>query len=47
MERCFPWHLVERIGTRSAQVARHAIAALPGQAHRPRVEIRKDWYYGA
>ena len=45
LERDFPWNLVERIGVYSPGVARQAADALSGGEHRPRVEIRRDWYY--
>lgn len=47
VERHFPWELVERIGTRSRDIAQRASEALAGQTHRPAVEIRTDWYYGS
>jgi hypothetical protein len=47
VERHFPWHLVERIGTRSRDIAQRVSEALAGLAHRPAVEIRRDWYYGS
>jgi hypothetical protein len=47
VESEFPWKLVDRIGVRSLEVAQQVAQALDGQAHRPPVEIRKDWYYGA
>lgn len=46
VERRFPWELVERIGIRSSEVAQQVAQALGSAAHRPRTEIRKDWYYG-
>lgn len=46
IEEFFPWALVERIGVRSLEVAQLVGDAMRGQAHRPPVEIRKDWYYG-
>lgn len=47
VESHFPWQLVERIGTRSRDVAQRVSQAMAGQAHRPVVEIKADWYYGA
>ena len=45
IERSFPWYLVQRIGVYSqAQVQQVSNAMLHG-AHRPRIEIRDDWYY--
>jgi len=45
VERSFPWHLVERIGVRSQTAYSQTINALPAGRHRPRVEIKPDWYY--
>lgn len=45
LEMSFPWHLVERIGLRSRAVYRQVVNALPTAGHRPRVEVRTDWYY--
>ncbi len=41
----FPWHLVERIGVHSREIGQQATNAMEGAAHRPRVEICRDWYY--
>jgi hypothetical protein len=46
VERHYPWHLVERIGVRSRDIAQRVSDALNGQPHRPQLEIRQDWYYG-
>jgi ssDNA thymidine ADP-ribosyltransferase, DarT len=46
VEGQFPWELVERIGVRSLDIAQQVSAVLTARAHRPPVEIRKDWYYG-
>jgi hypothetical protein len=46
LEHSFPWPLVERIGIKSPAVAQQVATALAGHAHRPRVEVRNDWYYG-
>ena len=40
-----PWELVRRIGSLSDTVQRQALRAMSGVAHRPPVEIRRDWYY--
>lgn len=45
VEGRFPWHLIERIGTRSRSVAQQVSNAIRGLGHRPRVEILPDWYY--
>ncbi|GLK68110.1 type II toxin-antitoxin system toxin DNA ADP-ribosyl transferase DarT [Hansschlegelia plantiphila] len=45
MERSFPWHLVRRIGVYSSAVAQQVANTLRGAAHRPPVEIRREWYY--
>jgi hypothetical protein len=41
----FPWHLVQRIGAKSASIQLRAARAISGAVHRPVVEVRPDWYY--
>jgi len=41
----FPWHLVERIGVRSQAWVGAVSAAMGTAEHRPRIEIRPEWYY--
>jgi hypothetical protein len=41
----FPWELVERIGVMSQGMANPVMNATRGTAHRPPVEIKRDWYY--
>lgn len=45
LEGGFPWALVERIGVIDNVVATQVADALHGAAHRPQVEIRREWYY--
>lgn len=45
LERRFPWHLIERIGVKSASVCGQVVNALPANGYRPSVEVRPDWYY--
>lgn len=45
VERCFPWDLIERIGVFDAHHYRQVLNTLPAQGHRPRVELRREWYY--
>ena len=45
MEAAFPWHLIERITVHSQEIALRADAALNGIAHRPPIQILRDWYY--
>ena len=45
VEQSFPWQLVSRIGVRSPDIRDRALAAMQGAAHRPPVEIKRDWYY--
>lgn len=40
-----PWELIGRVGVLSAEIAQQVANALSGATHRPRVEIRPDWYY--
>jgi hypothetical protein len=45
VQESFPWHLVERIGVHSQAIAPRVAGAMPGAGHRPRIEIKRDWYY--
>ena len=41
----FPWHLVERIGVYSQAIVPSVASAMQGAAHRPVIEVKRDWYY--
>jgi hypothetical protein len=45
IEQAFPWHLVERIGVFSQEYVQPVSQAMQGAAHRPRIEIKREWYY--
>ena len=45
LDDSFPWTLVDRIGVHSRTVAQQVANAMQGAAHRPMVEVRRDWYY--
>ena len=45
IERSFPWELVERVGVLTDSTYRGVLQVLPPNAHRPRVEMKQDWYY--
>jgi hypothetical protein len=45
VHRSFPWELVDRIGVSSRGMAQLVANAIQGLVHRPRIEIRPDWYY--
>lgn len=45
IEQAFPWHLVERIGVYSQAQVQPVNNALANTAHRPTIEIKRDWYY--
>lgn len=45
IEQAFPWHLIERIGVVSQVYVQPVSQAMQGAAHRPGIEIRRDWYY--
>jgi ssDNA thymidine ADP-ribosyltransferase, DarT len=45
LEGRFPWSLVERIGVLSHGIAQQAASIMSRAAHRPRIEIKVDWYY--
>ncbi|RWD43435.1 DUF4433 domain-containing protein [Mesorhizobium sp.] len=45
IEQAFPWHLVEKIGVFSQGYVPAVSASMQGAAHRPTIEIKRDWYY--
>jgi len=45
VEESFPWGLVERIGVHSLAVYQEVSNLLAGKAHRPRLEVLREWYY--
>lgn len=45
LEASFPWHLVERIGVKSAATYGQVVNLLAAHGHRPAVEVKPDWYY--
>jgi ssDNA thymidine ADP-ribosyltransferase, DarT len=45
VQRSFPWHLVERIGVHSQAIVARVSDAMHGAAHRPKIEIKREWYY--
>lgn len=45
IEQFFPWELVTRIGMHSRQVYDHVRSALQAATHKPRAEIKPEWYY--
>jgi len=45
MEDSFPWFLVRRIGVSSPIVYGQVLNALQQQKHKPKVEVKTDWYY--
>lgn len=45
MEYQFPWDLVERIGVYSTAIYQKVVATLPKHGHRPKVELKPEWYY--
>ena len=45
LERSFPWHLIERIGVLGQGTAQQVANVIREAAYRPRVEIKRDWYY--
>lgn len=40
-----PWEAVEVIGVIDQAIAARVEAAITGAAHKPRVEVHRDWYY--
>jgi hypothetical protein len=47
VQQSFPWHLVEKIGIHSEGYAARVSAAIQGATHRPQIEVKRGWYYGA
>lgn len=45
IEHTFPWHLVERIGVHSQEIAQRANTAMNAAKHWPKIETRSKWYY--
>jgi len=45
IERCFPWELVVRVGVYSNAIAQQVSNLMLNATHRPRIEIRPDWYF--
>jgi hypothetical protein len=45
IERKFPWKLVSRIGVFSREMYDRTQRALRKAAHRPSVQVRREWYY--
>ena len=45
IEESFPWALVERVGVQSQTVYRQVSDQLAGKAHRPRLEVLREWFY--
>ena len=45
IEQRFPWELVSRIGVQSQQIYSKASVARETAAHKPLVEIKREWYY--
>jgi hypothetical protein len=44
VHQSFPWHLVERIDVHSQNIVPKVSNTMQGAVHRPRIEIRRDWY---
>lgn len=45
IERHFPWKLISRIGVQSRHIYGEVSTCLQAAAHKPRIEIKPDWYY--
>ena len=45
MHSSFPWELVRRIGVHSQAMYGQVQAMLKDWDHKPKVEIKPDWYY--
>lgn len=47
LESRFPWPLVKTLGVQSSQTYELVAKALDGTAHRPVIQVRRDWYYSS
>ncbi len=45
VHRAVPWHLVSRIGVISPQIGNQVIRTISMAAHKPGVEVMRQWYY--
>jgi ssDNA thymidine ADP-ribosyltransferase, DarT len=45
VQESFPWQLIERIGVHAQGIATRVSTAMQGMAHRPGLEVKRDWYY--
>lgn len=45
LEESFPWALVERIGVQSQSLYQQVSGLLADNAHHPKLEILREWYY--
>lgn len=45
IQHSFPWHLVERVGVHSQEIVSKVSDAMQRGQYRPRIEIKRDWYY--
>ena len=45
VENRFAWQLVSRIGVMTGAMRAQVAGALKESEHRPRVDVRRDWYY--
>lgn len=45
IERCFPWELITRVGVQSFPIWTRVAEALARAQHKPKIEIKPDWYY--
>jgi len=44
-EQSFTWNLIERIGVNTQSMYQQAQNILASAIHKPRIEIKNDWYY--
>jgi ssDNA thymidine ADP-ribosyltransferase, DarT len=45
LHESFPWHLVRRIGVYNEELQEQVRVAIAAVAHKPSIEIKRDWYY--
>lgn len=45
VEQQFPWELVTKIGVKSQEIYNQVLTAMEATDHKPRVELKPEWYY--
>ncbi len=45
-EYSFDWGMIERVGANSHEVLRKVQEIIKNSKHKPKIELKKEWYYG-